>query len=124
MRRPAKLGKMILTGLLVLLALAVLPAQARTLRAQVESVRTGVGSLEKVDMVLSWRDGADTGALELRIAQLDMPLLSHRSRDLRWRCPLQRTGDGGWTCSGPLQASGAAPARLSLAVLQIGRAHV
>lgn len=114
MRRPAKLGKILLLGLLVL---AALPAQARTLRAQVESVRTGVGSLQKVDMVLSWPDGASAGALEMRVAQLDMPLLSHRSRNLAWRCPLERTPDGGWTCSGPLKASGAAPSQLSLAVL-------
>lgn len=114
MRRPATLGKMLLLGLLVL---AALPAQARTLRAQVESVRTGVGSLQQVDMVLSWPDGASTGMLEMRIAQLDMPLLSHRSRNLAWRCPLQRTDDGGWTCRGPLKAAGAAPAQLSLAML-------
>lgn len=114
MRRPAKLGKMLLLGLLLF---AALPVQARTLRAQVDSVRTGVGSLQKVEMVLAWPDGASTGTLEMRIAQLDMPLLSHRSRNLAWRCPLQRTPDGGWTCSGPLQASGAAPAKLSLAVL-------
>ena len=50
MRRPATLGKMLLFGLL---ALAMLPAQGRTLRAQVESVRTGVGSLQGVEMVLA-----------------------------------------------------------------------
>lgn len=114
MRRPATLGKMLLIGLLALLAL---PAQGRTLRAQVESVRSGVGSLEGVEMVLTWADGASTGELQLRVAQLEMPLLAHRSSNLAWRCPLQRDGDGGWTCSGPLQAQGASPARLSLAVL-------
>jgi hypothetical protein len=114
MRRPATLGKMLILGLLLL---AVLPAQARTLRAQVESVRTGVGSLQDVEWVLSWRDGASTGELEMRVAQVDMPLLSHRSRDVLWRCPLRRTDDGGWTCSGPLKARDAAPAQLSLVVL-------
>ncbi|PZO07298.1 MAG: hypothetical protein DCF27_11340 [Lysobacteraceae bacterium] len=114
MRRPATLGKMLLIGLMVL---ATLPAQGRTLRAQVESVRTGVGSLQGVELVLAWPDGASSGALEMRVALLDMPLLSHRSRNLAWRCPLQRTDDGGWSCSGPLQATGAAPGRLSLAVL-------
>ncbi len=114
MRRPATLGKMLLIGLMVL---ATLPAQGRTLRAQVESVRTGVGSLQGVELVLAWPDGASSGALEMRVALLDMPLLSHRSRNLAWRCPLQRTDGGGWSCSGPLQATGAAPGRLSLAVL-------
>lgn len=114
MRRPATLGKMLLLGLLVL---AALPAQARTLRAQVESVRTGVGSLQQVEMVLSWPDGASAGSFEMRVAQLDMPLLAHRSRNLAWRCPMQRSADGGWTCSGPLKATGAAPSQLSLAVL-------
>lgn len=114
MRRPETLGKILMLGLVLL---AALPAQAGTLRAQVQSVSTGAGSLRGVDMVLSWPDGASTGTLEMRVAQLDMPLLSHRSRNLAWRCPLQRADDGGWTCSGPLEASGAAPARLSLAVL-------
>ncbi|MBW8369102.1 MAG: hypothetical protein K0M70_14745 [Arenimonas sp.] len=114
MRRPATLGKMLLIGLLVL---ATLPAQGRVLRAQVESVRTGVGSLQGVDVVLAWPDGASSGTLEMRVAKLEMPLLSHRSRDLAWRCPLQRTDDGGWSCSGALQATGAAPGRLSLAIL-------
>ena len=117
MRRPATLGKMLLLGLLGLLVLAALPAQARTLRAQVDAVRTGVGSLQQVELVLSWPDGASAGTLEMRVAQLDMPLLSHRSRNLAWRCPLQRTDDGGWSCSGPLRASDAAPSQLSLAVL-------
>lgn len=114
MRRPATLGKMLLFGLL---ALAMLPAQGRTLRAQVESVRTGVGSLQGVEVVLAWPDGAASGELEMRVAQLEMPLLSHRSRNITWRCPLQRTVDGGWACTGALQASGAAPGRLALAVL-------
>lgn len=114
MRRPARLGK---TLLFCLLMLAVLPAQARTLRAQVDSVSTGVGTLRQVEMVLSWPDGASTGALEMRISQLDMPLLSHRSRNVAWRCPLRRADGGGWTCSGALQAAGAAPSQLSLAWL-------
>ena len=114
MRRPVTLGKMLWISLLVL---AALPVQGRTLRAQVESVRTGVGSLQQVDLVLAWPDGSDSGELQMRVARLDMPLLSHRSRNLYWRCPLQRTANGGWTCSGPLKAAGAAPGRLSLAVL-------
>ena len=114
MRRPATLGKMLLPALLLI---AALPTQARTLRAQVESVHSGVGSLQQVELVLSWPEGASTGELQVRVAQLDMPLLSHRSRNLAWRCPLQRTDDGGWTCSGPLQATGSAPGRLSLAML-------
>jgi hypothetical protein len=113
MRRPATLGKMLL---IAIVALAMLPAHARTLRAQVESVRTGVGSLQQVELVLAWPDGASEGVLEMRVAQLEMPLLSHRSRDLAWRCPLRRDGDGGWTCEGALQAAGAAPGRLSLAI--------
>ena len=114
MRRPATLGKILFFCLLML---AVLPAQARTLRAQVDSVGTGVGTLRQVEMVLSWPDGASAGMLEMRIAQLDVPMLSHRSRDLAWRCPVQRADGGGWTCSGPLQAAGAAPSQLALAWL-------
>ena len=117
MRRPAKLGKMLLFALMGLALLATLPAQARTLRAQVDAVRTGVGSLQGVEVVLAWPEGAARGELQLRVAQLDMPLLSHRSRNLDWRCPLERTADGGWTCSGALKATGAAPGRLALAIL-------
>ncbi len=114
MRRPATLGKMLLVGLLVL---AALPTHARTLRAQVDAVRSGVGTLQQVELVLWWPDGASEGTLEMRVAQLEMPLLSHRSRNLAWRCPLQRDGAGGWTCDGSLKAAGAAPGRLSLAIL-------
>jgi hypothetical protein len=112
--RPFLIGKFFIFGLLVL---AALPAQGRTLRVQVDAVRTGVGSLQQVEMVLAWPDGADRGELELRVGQLEMPLLGHRSRDLAFRCPLRQGEDGGWLCSGPLSASGAAAGRLALAWL-------
>lgn len=102
MRRPATLGKMLLCCLL----LATLPAQARELAAEVDAVRSAVATLEGVRLNLRWDEGEDSGALELRAAQAEMPLLGYRGRDLAWRCPLRRDGSGGWACEGGLQLAG------------------
>ena len=114
MRRPDTLGKMLLW---ILLLLAAGPLQASVLRADVDAVRSGIGSLEQVTLRLAWPAGAAEGRLELRAARLDFPLLSYTARDLAWSCPLRRGGAGEWTCAGPLQARGAgAPASLALAI--------
>ena len=116
MRRPDTLGKTLLWALLLI---AAGPVPAVVLRAQVDAVRSGVGSLEQVDVRLAWTEGADEGRLELRAATLDFPLLSYRARDVVWSCPLQRAQAGGWTCAGPLAMRGThAPASLSLAISQ------
>lgn len=112
MRRPATLGKMLLCALLF----AALPSQAKLLRAQVDVVRTGVATLEGVDVALAWSEGDATGTLELSVQRAQMPLLGYRGRDLAWRCPLRRAGNGGWACEGGLQLAGGAIHPLSLEV--------
>lgn len=114
MRRPDTLGKMLLWALLLF---AAGPLQAAVLRAEVDAVRSGVGTLGQVEVRLAWAEGATEGRLELRAASLDFPLLSYRARDIVWSCPLRRAQAGGWACAGPLAVRGArAPGSLSLAI--------
>jgi hypothetical protein len=114
MRRPDTLGKTLLWALLLI---AAGPLPAAVLHAEVDAVRSGVGSLEQVQVRLAWAPDASEGTLELRAAALDFPLLSYRARDIVWRCPVRRKPAGEWGCDGPLQVRGvAAPASLSLAI--------
>ncbi len=114
MRRPDTLGKTLLWALLLF---AAGPLPAAVLRAEVDAVRSGVGSLEQVEVRLAWAPDATEGMLELRAGTLDFPLLSYRASDVVWSCPLRRAAAGEWTCAGPLQVRGApAPASLSLAI--------
>lgn len=102
--------------LLALLLVLALPAQAKVMRAQVDTVRSGVGSLQGVAMTLTWPEGAAEGQLEMRVAQLDFPLLSLKAKDLVWRCPLQTAADGAWVCRGSLGGPGVRAGTLALAI--------
>jgi hypothetical protein len=113
MLRPATIGKMLL---LALLLAAAAPSQSKTVRAQVDAVRSGVASMERVELVLEWADGAESGELEMRVGSLDFPLLSYRARDLAWRCPLVRGDEGDWVCDGKVSVSGGRAQPLSLAI--------
>lgn len=114
MRRPDTLGKTLLWALLLL---AAGPLQAAVLRAEIDAVRSGVGTLEQVEVRLAWAQDASEGVLELRAGTLDFPLLSYRARDVFWTCPLRRADVGEWACAGPLAVRGVrAPASLSLAI--------
>ncbi|WP_154659436.1 hypothetical protein [Arenimonas composti] len=111
MRRPSGGIKRLLFCLCLLAAGA---APARTVHLDVAHVRSGVGSLDGVQARLQWRDGEPQGALEVRVAAVDFPLLAFRATNLAWRCPLQRPGAGEWVCEGPLAGAGADGRRLSL----------
>lgn len=113
MRRPDTLGKMLLLGLLLAIAA---PAQSRGVRAEVDTVRTGVATMERVELSLRWADEGDSGELEMRVGALDFPLLSYRARDLAWRCPLVRGEDGAWVCNGQVTVAGGRAHALSLAI--------
>ena len=91
-------------------------AQARTTTAKVARVTTAVATLEGVEVRLDWAPGADSGELALRAARVEAPDLGYRFRELEWRCPLARDGQGGWRCDGELRAAGGRPLRLSLAL--------
>ncbi|MFY2764529.1 hypothetical protein [Arenimonas sp. MALMAid1274] len=113
MRRPFSSGKALL---LCLALLPGAPLQARTLHVEVDRVGAGVGTMQDVRLKLAWPDGAATGELEMRVAQLDFPLLSYRARELVWRCPLRRGSGGEWRCDGPVSAAGAAAQTLALSI--------
>jgi hypothetical protein len=116
---------------LLLLACAA-PATARSLHANIARVSTAVATLERVTVHLDWPAKATEGRLELRAGSVIAPDLGYRWRDLAWRCPLQRDGNGGWRCDGELRTPRGRPLRLSLvlgtattdAVLQQGNARI
>jgi hypothetical protein len=103
------------TLLLCLLPLfAPQPVQARTMTASIARVTTAVATLQGVQVRLHWPAQAPRGELLLRAARVDAPDLGYAFRDLAWRCPLSRDGQGGWRCAGELQAAKGKPLRLSL----------
>src|SRR5690606_24556138 len=94
--------------------LALAPAHARTMEARIARVTTAVATLDDVRVRLDWPASAGHGELTLSAGRVDAPDLGYRYRDLRWRCPLQRDGNGGWRCDGALAAGArGAPLRLS-----------
>jgi hypothetical protein len=97
MRIGTALGK----TLALLAALACAPAaHARTLRVHADEIVAAAGSFRGVDVDLAWPEGAPAGQLHLRAEHLQVPSISYAARDVDWRCPLQRVGEGAWRCSG------------------------
>ncbi len=88
--------------------------QARTATADIAHIRTGLATLEQVNVRLDWPKNANHGTLRLRVGRLDAPGLGYAFRDLIWQCPLQRDGEGGWRCDGELRSGDARPMRLSI----------
>ena len=103
-------------GLLLLAA----PLQARTLQARIAKVTTPVATLTGVRVRLDWPESSRQGELRLQAETAHAPDLGYRWRRLDWRCPLQRDGQGGWACDGPIRAAQGAPLRLSLAIQPAG----
>ena len=102
--------------LLCLLLACAGTAEARTLHARIARVTTGVATLEDVSVHLDWPAQAMHGDLLLTARSIEAADLGYRYRDLRWRCPLQRDGEGGWRCEGELRGGRGRPMRLSLAL--------
>lgn len=104
--------------ILLLLVLCALfwphAAQARTATADIARIRTGLATLEQVNVRLDWSKTADSGTLKLRVGKLDAPGLGYAFRNLTWQCPLQRDGEGGWRCDGELRSGDARPMRLGI----------
>lgn len=99
---------------LLLLLLAAVPAQARTLSAKIARVSTAVATMEDVQVRLVWPPQATRGELWLRAARVDAPGLGYRYRDLAWRCPLLRQGRDQWRCEGELRSGRGRPLRLEI----------
>ncbi len=89
-------------------------ASARTAQAKVAKLRTAVATLEQVRVRIDWPDGADAGELQVWVGRVDAPDLGYRYRDLHWRCPLRRAGNGGWQCKGALRSGKSAPLQLAV----------
>ncbi len=103
----------ILTLACLLLCVA-LPAQARVLQARIARVEAAAVTMQGVRLHLSWPEGATRGDLRLQAARIEAPDLGYRYRDVEWRCPLTRDGQGGWRCHGTLAAPGVRGLRVAL----------
>lgn len=98
-------------------------AAPRVVQLRIAKVSTAVATMRDVRVRLAWHAGAPQGELQLEVGALDAPDLGYRYRDLRWQCPLSRTGNGddagaagGWRCEGPVRSGRARPLRLAIAL--------
>jgi hypothetical protein len=112
---PEMPGRMVrlLCGL-GLVAVAAMPAHARSLSARIARVTTPVATMQGVRVRLDWAATAPQGVLRLEAARVDAPDLGYVFREVDWQCPLLRDGEGGWRCDGNLRGGRGAPLRLSL----------
>lgn len=99
----------------------------RVAEVRIAKATTGIATLRDVRVRLAWRSGDAHGDLQVEVGTLDAPDLGYRYRDLRWQCPLVRTGDGhpgagGWRCDGTVRSGRARPLRLSIALDDAGLA--
>lgn len=99
---------------LLLLALVVLPVQARTTTARIERVDASGVLLRDVVVRLRWPPGAASGELQVAAARIDAADFGYHFERVHWQCPLARTAQGHWRCEGPLRAGDHAPMRLAL----------
>lgn len=99
---------------LLLLALATVPASARTATAHIDRIDAAGVELRQVRVRLHWPAAAAQGELRIDAARMDAPALGYRFAGLRWQCPLAPPQDDRWRCAGPLQAQGDAPLQLAV----------
>ncbi len=144
-KRPARIFCLRLALLWLLASTGI--AHAKTLQMMIEKIETPVAKLSQIDATLRMQADAQPinqssadknnrraiGELELRIAELTIPLLQRRDRALVWRCPVFNQAAGGnWLCDGELRVSTAKPQRLSIdlsaattnAMLQIDNSQI
>ncbi|TWI06794.1 hypothetical protein [Aerolutibacter ruishenii] len=113
-RTPLALPVQCAVALLVLLAAGA--SHARAMSVRIQRVHTPVATLQDVRVRLEWDAAAAQGHLRLQAGRADAPDFGYRFRNLDWRCPLQRDGQGGWRCEGELRAANGAPFRLAIAL--------
>jgi hypothetical protein len=99
--------------LLMLLALAGEPADARQLTARAAAITSAGVEAHGVVVRLAWPDAALHGVLTVDVDRLDYPVLGYRLRAVAWSCELQR-GDPAWRCIGGVAAEGLREGRLQL----------
>jgi len=100
--------------LVLLLAQALAPAQARTATAHIQALHAAGVELRDVQVRLHWPPQARSGQLQIRAARLQAPALGYRFADVQWQCPLAPPREGAWHCEGPLRGHGGAPMRLAV----------
>ncbi len=110
----AHMMRPILTTCSLLAMLAAAPVHARTAQVRIAKVGTAVATLTQVQVRLDWPEGATSGELQLWAGTVDAADLGYRYRDLHWRCPLRRTSDAGWECTGDIRSGRSPPMRLAV----------
>jgi len=88
----------------------------RVAELRIAKVATAAATLRDVHVRLAWRAGEPAGELQLDAGAVDAPDVGYRWRDLRWRCPLSPTDEGGWRCEGAVRSGGARPLQLAVAI--------
>lgn len=89
-------------------------ANAEVMKMKIAKLKAGVGTLQNVQVDLSWPKNARQGELRIRAASLDFPLLSYREKNIDWQCPLIRSKNAGWLCKGKVRQNGSKAHSLAL----------
>ncbi len=108
------LRKMLPLCLALVVTLAAPWVQARVATMRVQKITTDMATLEGVTMRLAWADDAQSGDLHLQVGALHAPTLGYHFQQLEWHCPLLKTADAGWQCSGQVRSGTARPLQLSV----------
>ncbi|MEO8000555.1 MAG: hypothetical protein ABI644_01665 [Arenimonas sp.] len=106
--------KLIIKTLPLFLLLVAGVANAEVMKMKVAKIKAGIGTLQNVQVDLSWPRDSSQGKLRIRAATLDFPLMSYREKNIDWQCPLVRTSNAGWKCLGKVRANGSPAYPLAL----------
>lgn len=97
---------------LVVAALFAGTAAARTLELEAKSISTSFGRAETLALSIDWKTGAESGALTLDAAVVDVGELGYSFRDVDWRCELRRHSERHYDCEGTIRARNLKSAKL------------
>lgn len=94
--------------------------QARSMTMRVQQVDAGAAQMQQVQVRLDWPATSPHGQLQLRVGRLDAPQFGYHWRDVKWQCPLQRDGRGGWQCDGVIRSGAGSAGRLRIHLRESG----
>ena len=97
--------KILIKSFLLVLAFASGAVHSEVMKMKVAKIKAGIGTLHNVQVDLNWPKDANQGALRIRAARLDFPLMSYQEKNLDWQCPLMRTKNAGWQCKGKIRGN-------------------
>ena len=97
--------KILIKSFLLVLAFASGAVHSEVMKMKVAKIKAGIGTLHNVQVDLNWPKDANQGALRIRAARLDFPLMSYQEKNLDWQCPLIRTKNAGWQCKGKIRGN-------------------